>query len=65
VDEIYCYGEECRPIYDLWKRAGKPVELFHDFEDLIACLRIVLKPADVVLIKGSRSKQMWKILEQL
>lgn len=65
VDEIYCYGEECRPIYDVWKSAGKPVELFHDFEELLSCLRTALKPSDVVLIKGSRSKQMWKILEQL
>jgi UDP-N-acetylmuramoyl-tripeptide--D-alanyl-D-alanine ligase len=65
VEEIYCFGEECRPIYEVWKSAGKKVELFHDFSDLLSCLRDTLKPSDVVLIKGSLSKQMWKILEEL
>lgn len=64
VEEIYCFGEECRPIYEIWKKAGKKVELFHDFSALLLCLRRILKPSDVVLIKGSRSKQMWKILEE-
>lgn len=65
VDQIYCLGEECRPIYDLWTQSGKPVRLFHEFADLMDCLRQVLKPSDVVLIKGSRAKQMWRILDEL
>ncbi|WP_195155572.1 UDP-N-acetylmuramoyl-tripeptide--D-alanyl-D-alanine ligase [Candidatus Protochlamydia phocaeensis] len=65
VEQIYCLGEECHPILDVWKKAGKPVELFLDRASLVACLKQALKPADVVLLKGSRSKELWKVLEEL
>lgn len=65
VDQLFCLGEECRPIYDLWKKKGRPVELFDSRQDLVACLRKNLKPYDVVLLKGSRSKELWKVLEEL
>jgi len=63
VDECYCFGRECQPIFDTWKKAGKPVELFDDFTDLVECLKISLKACDVVLLKGSYCKGMWRILE--
>lgn len=65
VTNVVCFGEECRPIYEVWKKAGRPVELFLDRAALVAHLRLVLKPSDVVLLKGSRSKELWKILEEL
>lgn len=64
VDECYCFGHECQPIYDAWYQAKRPVQLFEDFNELIHCLKENLQAADVVLIKGSRAKQMWKILEE-
>ncbi|MFI0434249.1 MAG: UDP-N-acetylmuramoyl-tripeptide--D-alanyl-D-alanine ligase [Parachlamydiaceae bacterium] len=65
VDHMYCLGEECLPIYDVWKRAGRPVELFEDRAHLVACLKKDLKPSDVVLLKGSRSKELWKVLDEI
>ena len=65
VEEMYCLGEECLPICEEWKKAGRPVHFFYHRADLVACLRNQLKSTDVVLLKGSRSKELWKILEEL
>ncbi len=65
VDQLFCLGEECQPIYQVWKEAGKPVELFDERKELVQSLRLHLKPSDVVLLKGSRSKELWKVLEEL
>jgi UDP-N-acetylmuramoyl-tripeptide--D-alanyl-D-alanine ligase len=65
VERLYCLGEECLPIYDVWTKANRHVQLFNNRADLVACLRQDLRPADVVLLKGSRSKELWKVLEEL
>jgi len=65
VDELYCLGGDCAPIIDIWKRAKKPYFWTCDLDKLIFQLRLELKTDDVVLIKGSRSNQMEKILETL
>jgi UDP-N-acetylmuramoyl-tripeptide--D-alanyl-D-alanine ligase len=65
VDELYCLGQECAPMVDVWRMTEKPIELFLDRETLVRKLRSVLKPFDVVLLKGSRSKELWKILDEL
>lgn len=63
VDQMYCLGAECQPIYEIWKSQGKTVELFEDRSSLVAHLKKALKPSDVVLLKGSRSKELWKVLD--
>lgn len=65
VEHMYCLGEECLPIYEVWKKAGRPVYFFKNRKDLVARLRLDLRPADVVLLKGSYSKELWKVLEEL
>lgn len=65
VECMYCLGEECFPIYDIWKKADRPVQLFKDRFDLVACLKGDLKINDVVLLKGSRAKELWKVLEEI
>lgn len=65
VEKMYCLGEECSPIYDIWKQAGRPVQLFKQRIDLVDALKKELKPLDVILLKGSRSKELWKVLEEL
>lgn len=64
VERMYCLGEECLPIYEIWKKAGRPVQLFKTRADLVGCLKNDLKALDVVLLKGSRAKELWKILEE-
>lgn len=63
VDEFYCFGEECQPIVECWQKASKPTCLFSDFLELVEFLKKHLQVSDVVLLKGSSSKQMWKILD--
>lgn len=65
VEQLYCLGEECRPIYELWTKKGRSVQLFDERTSLVACLRQDLQPDDVVLLKGSRSKALWMVLEEL
>lgn len=63
VEQMFCLGEECLSIREVWENSKRPVSLFKSREELIACLREHLKPEDVVLLKGSRSKELWKVLE--
>lgn len=65
VEELFCLGDECTPMCEVWKNAGRPVSFFKNRSELIACLRERLKPSDIVLLKGSRSKELWKILDEL
>lgn len=65
VEQLYCLGEECLPMYDVWRKANRPVYFFKNRPDLVACLKKDLRPADVVLLKGSCSKELWKVLEEL
>lgn len=64
VDQILCFGEECRPICDCWSEARLPATLYKDQHVLIEALRKIVQEGDVVLLKGSRSKQMWKVLDE-
>lgn len=65
VECMYCLGEECLPIYEVWKNAGRPVQFFKERADLVNSLRNNLRASDVVLLKGSRSKELWKVLEEI
>lgn len=64
VERMYCLGQECLPIVEIWRREGRPVLLFDQLGDLVSCLQKDLKAFDVVLLKGSRSKELWKVLEE-
>lgn len=65
VDQMFCLGEECFPIQHVWSKAGKSAELFTRREDLVAALKRTLSESDVVLLKGSCSKELWKVLDEI
>ena len=65
VDEVYCLGIECDPIYRLWKKEKRPTHLFKTRSDLVGFLKNHLTPNDLVLLKGSSSNELWKVLEEL
>lgn len=65
VDALCCLGKECHPMVAVWEKAGRPVYFFEERAHLVDSLRQILKGDDVVLLKGSRSKELWKILEEL
>jgi len=64
VDHMLLLGKECAPILECWRENNKPVELFFDRSLLLDALKDLVKPYDVVLLKGSRANELWKILEE-
>ncbi len=64
VDKLICMGKGCQPIVDLWKNQGRPVEFHLQRQEVLAALKQEAKPGDVVLLKGSRGNQLWKVLEE-
>lgn len=65
VDYLFCLGEECKPMVELWKKAKRSVEWFYDRYELVKILRAFLRPNDIVLLKGSRSKALWMVINEL
>lgn len=66
VDVLLCLGgDEISPLCAGFEEAKKPLERFADHETLTERLREIMRPGDVVLVKGSRSMQMEKIMEYL
>ncbi len=63
VDQLFCLGEECQPMLEVWRRAGREAKLFHDRDDLLKALKQIVSAGDVVLVKGSNRKELWKIID--
>jgi UDP-N-acetylmuramoyl-tripeptide--D-alanyl-D-alanine ligase len=63
LDQLFCYGIECQPLVDEWKKAGRQVMMTENFEELKAWVEKSVVKEDVVLLKGSNSKQLWKLIE--
>lgn len=65
LDALFCYGQECYPMKEIWEQAGKPVCWASDRAGILDSLRKMVCAGDVILLKGSRSKEVWKVLEEL
>lgn len=65
VDALFCYGEESRHLLSVWEEAKRPVTWTASRSEMVSALRNQIHPSDVVLLKGSLSMQVWKILEEL
>lgn len=63
VDEVFCFGKECRPILQCWESAGRTASLTENQSELKMALSQTVKPGDVVLLKGSCANQLWKVME--
>ncbi|MES2122854.1 MAG: UDP-N-acetylmuramoyl-tripeptide--D-alanyl-D-alanine ligase [Chlamydiota bacterium] len=63
VDYLICLGEECLPMVDLFRSEGRPVDFYLEIADVKQRLLQLAKEGDVVLLKGSNSKQLWRVLE--
>lgn len=63
VDRVLCYGDACKPVVDCWEKAGRPSKLFSDFDELVLELKKHAKAGDIILLKGSRRKAMWRVLD--
>ncbi len=65
ADALICFGEEARPLCDAFQEARKPAAMAESHQSAADLLREMMRPGDVVLVKGSRSMEMEKILELL
>ncbi len=65
VDMMFCFGVETLPILESWQKANKKIVWTETRANLVAALQAELQLGDVVLLKGSRSKQLWKVLDEL
>ncbi len=65
VDQLFCFGQECLVMRDVWLAAHRPVVWAQERIEIVRELRKLLSPGDIVLLKGSRAKATWKVLEEL
>jgi len=65
VDHLICLGSECKPMIDYFNERNKSVESMNSLSDVRARVFNLAKPGDVVLLKGSNSHQLWKVLENV
>ena len=63
VDHLFCLGEGCRPMYDIWTEKKKPICWMQDKKELVAELQKTVNPGDVVLLKGANSNKLSEILQ--
>lgn len=65
LDILFCFGEECLVMVERWSKAQKPVFWAKERQGLLPILSSKLKAGDVVLLKGSCSKAVWEVLNDL
>ena len=58
VDELLCFGEETKPLLQAF---GGGL-FFENQDDLVLHLKQIVKKGDVVLVKGSRSMNMERVI---
>lgn len=63
IDHLLCIGEETEPMIPIFREAHKHVEKVSSIKEAKERLEALAKRGDVVLIKGSNSLQLWKVLE--
>lgn len=62
IDYLFTYGEEAQYIYATAKKMGVQAQYCKDLYDAAKCLEHVVKQGDVVLLKGSHSMEVGRIL---
>lgn len=64
VDHLLCLGEECSAMVDFFGSKEKPAEHFLQLELLKERVFEIAKEGDVILLKGSNSNQLWRVLQE-
>jgi UDP-N-acetylmuramoyl-tripeptide--D-alanyl-D-alanine ligase len=63
ADVLFCLGEGCAPIVEVWRSSGRSCKWASSLHELTESLKAQLKEGDVVLLKGSRSNELWKCVD--
>ena len=64
VDQLLCLGQECQVMVDLFSAEARPAELYSDIYSLKKRVFEIAQTGDLILLKGSRSLELWKIIEE-
>ncbi len=65
VDHLLTLGEEAELLSKTFSEAQKPAEHFCDIKEVAKRLSELMRPGDVVLLKGSRSMRLEELLEKI
>ncbi len=65
ADHLLVFGEEAAPLCEAFEEGKKPSEHFIDRDALALRLKEIMRPGDVVLVKGSRGMQLEKLFDLL
>jgi len=65
IDVILCIGKGCHSLVDEWETKGRDARWYPSRQELVEALKCEMEEGDVVLVKGSRGNQLWKVLEEL
>jgi len=65
VDMLFCFGRECRALAEVWKNEGRTCTWCLDFDELLEVLRKNLAAGDLVLVKGSLSTGLKRVIDSL
>lgn len=65
VDELFCLGKECLSLCEPWEKANRHYFWSEDLTELIQRLRAVIQPGDTILVKGSRSTGISKVIREI
>lgn len=63
ADLLFCLGNGCEPIVQRWRGAGGSCLWTSSLDELIEQIRREVRSGDVVLLKGSHSNRLWKVVE--
>lgn len=63
LDELFCIGHKAKGLADAFAKSGKPALYSQELAEIEQTLAKVVKPGDVVLIKGGNSLKLWTLLE--
>lgn len=65
VDYMLCLGPECKAMIPIWAKSGRQAYYFDERQSLVEALKCLARPGDVILLKGSHAKQLWKVLDEV
>jgi UDP-N-acetylmuramoyl-tripeptide--D-alanyl-D-alanine ligase len=63
VDQLICLGQECQVMVDFFVQNDKKAELYPNLASVKEKVFAVAEEGDVILLKGSRSNELWRILD--
>lgn len=64
-DHLICIGERCEIMRKIWKQNKRPIDLCVTREEMIAKLKEIARPGDVVLVKGARFYALDQLIKEI